>query len=90
MANKVYEIITERIIAELEKGIIPWSKPWNVKTGAPVNLVSGKKYRGINVMLLSSQRFESPYWVTYKQAKGKGGTVKKGEKGHAGGLLELD
>ncbi len=77
--NKVYEIVTDRIIAELEKGTIPWRQPWK-ESGRPVNLVSRKPYRGINVILLRSTCRSSPYWLTFKQAKNLGGHVRKGEK----------
>jgi antirestriction protein ArdC len=78
--NKVYEIITESILEQLEKGEIPWHKPW-IGGGYPKNLVSKKAYRGINVFLLGCQKYTSPYWVSYKQAQQLGGNVKKGEKG---------
>ncbi len=77
----VYEIITNRIIEQLEAGTIPWKKSWNAKTQAPRNFTSGKLYSGINVFILLSARFQSPYWLTFKQATEKGGTVRKGEKG---------
>ncbi len=77
MGNKVYEIITETILAKLEKGEVPWHKPWI--GGYPKNLVSKKEYRGINTFLLGCQRYASPYWVSYKQAQELGGNVKKGE-----------
>lgn len=77
----VYEIVTNRIIETLEAGEIPWKKSWNSKTQAPRNLTSGKTYSGINVFILLSARFQSPYWLTFKQATEKGGTVRKGEKG---------
>jgi antirestriction protein ArdC len=80
MAKNVYEIITERILEKLEQGTIPWQRPWS-GGGAPSNLVSGKEYRGVNVLLLGSQDFESRYWVTFAQAKKLGGTVRKAEKG---------
>lgn len=77
--NSIYQTITDRIIAELEQGTVPWHKPW--AGGNPVNLASKKEYRGINVLLLGFQDFESPYWVTYKQAKKLGGHVNRGQKG---------
>lgn len=77
----VYEIITERITTILEQGEIPWKKSWNAQTQAPRNLISGKLYSGINVFLLLSGRYQSPYWLTFKQAAERGGTVRKGEKG---------
>ena len=77
----VYEIITERILAQLEAGTVPWRKPWNGEAGMPKNLVSGKQYRGINIFLLHTLGYDSPWFVTFKQAKKLGGQVRKGEKG---------
>lgn len=77
----VYEVITERITAMLEQGEIPWKKSWNAATQAPRNLITGKDYQGINTFILLSARYQSPYWLTFKQATAKGGTVRKGEKG---------
>ena len=76
-----YDVITDRILAQLEAGTVPWRKPWNGKAGMPKNLVSGKEYRGINVFLLHSLGYESPYFLTFRQAKKLGGHVSKGEKG---------
>jgi antirestriction protein ArdC len=80
LAKNVYEIITERILEKLEQGTVPWHKPWSAG-GAPRNLVSGKEYRGVNIFLLGCQGFTSPYWLTFKQAKQLGGSVRKGEHG---------
>jgi len=75
-----YDRITERVIELLNQGTIPWQKPWNVKRGFPRNLVTGKGYRGINVFLLHAMQFESPLWLTFKQAQDLGAKVRKGEK----------
>jgi len=77
----VYEIITDRILAQLEAGTVPWTKPWKGKAGMPKNLVSGKAYRGINVFLLHTLGYDSPWFVTFKQATKLGGSIRKGEKG---------
>ena len=77
----VYEIVTEKLITALEAGTAPWHKSWGTSETLPANFQSGKKYRGINTFLLNCAGFSSPYWLTYKQAKEKGGNVKKGEKG---------
>jgi antirestriction protein ArdC len=77
--SSVYEIITSRIVEELEKGNVPWRKPW--KTLPPVNLISKKPYRGINVFLLALQGYGSRYWLTFNQAKQLGGNVRRGEHG---------
>ena len=80
MASKVYQIVTDRIIGLLESGTVPWRKPWaSGAVGHPQNLTSGKRYRGINVFLLSAVGYGSPYWLTYRQAQGRGGNVRKGE-----------
>jgi len=76
----IYESITERICGLLEQGVAPWTKPWKVSRGLPRNLVSKKPYRGINTFLLHACQYESPFWMTYKQATETGAHVKKGEK----------
>lgn len=81
MSNeKIYQMITDRVIERMESGHIPWQKPWNANSGMPTNFVSQKAYRGINVWLLATMGYASPYWLTYKQAKDLGGQVRKGEK----------
>ena len=77
---KTYDIINQRIMDLLQQGTVPWRKTWNAATNQPKNLISKKEYRGINVWLLASSEFSSPYWLTFKQASDKGGHVKKGQK----------
>jgi antirestriction protein ArdC len=79
----VYEVITTRIIKQLELGTAPWRRPWSTsgQAGLPRNLVTGHEYRGINVWLLLSSGYGSPYWLTFRQAKEQGGHVRKGESG---------
>ena len=74
----VYQIVTDEIIKKLEGGTVPWHQPWK-SHGAPRNLISGKAYRGINSFLLSCSPFSSPFWLTFNQADGLGGHVRKGE-----------
>lgn len=81
MSQKIYQMITDRIVEMLEQGTVPWQKPWKSRAEAPKNLKSKKPYRGINSWMLYCSRFDSPYWLTYKQAQEKGGQVRKGEKG---------
>lgn len=76
----VYSVITERMIALLQQGTIPWQKPWSGQDQAPQNLLSHKPYRGVNTFLLHAMAFKSPYWLTFKQAQELGGHVRKGEK----------
>ena len=88
MSNKVYEIVTDQIIRQLEEGTVPWHKPWkwgsgfsfSGSTAGPVNLATKKPYRGINIFLLLCTPYESPYWVSIKQANKLGGRVRKDEK----------
>ncbi len=81
MSQKIYDMITDRIIALLEAGVVPWRKPWKAGESAPRNLVSRKAYRGINAMLLAHTGFSSPYFLTFNQARALGGRVKKDEHG---------
>jgi antirestriction protein ArdC len=84
MAGNIYETVTERIIATLENGVIPWKKEWrNVRVdggGLPYNLLSKRPYRGINILTLACSGFNSAGWCTYKQAQELGYQVRKGEK----------
>ncbi|HVN17448.1 MAG TPA: zincin-like metallopeptidase domain-containing protein [Dongiaceae bacterium] len=81
--STVYEVITNRIIQQLEAGTAPWHKPWRAhgKSGLPRNLATGREYRGVNVWVLLSSGFSSPYWLTYRQANILGGYVRQGEVG---------
>ena len=78
--SSVYDQITARIIEMLEKGTIPWRKPWTSRAIFPRNLLSKKTYRGINVFMLHAMGYESPFWLTFRQAMELGGNVRKGEK----------
>jgi len=82
--NKVHTIITEKIIAALEAGVVPWRKPWAGGAASPQNLVSKRHYSGINVLLLSltaaEKGFTSPYWVTKNQIEAAGGAFKPGQE----------
>jgi antirestriction protein ArdC len=80
-AGDIYDKITERIIELLERGVKPWSPAHFVKVGFPKNFSSRNNYQGINTFLLGMQRYASPWWLTYIQAKDLGGQVKKGERG---------
>lgn len=75
----IYEMVTEAVIEQLEKGVVPWVFPVS-RQGAPRNLSSRHDYRGINPFILWSKPFDSRYWLTFKQVKALGGDVKKGEK----------
>jgi len=76
----VYDMINNRIMELLSQGTIPWRKPWNSQANFPKNLISKKHYKGINVWLTACQQYESPYWLTFKQATELGGHVKRGMK----------
>lgn len=78
-----YQAITDRIIAKLEAGEVPWKRPWRGGTSVwPLNLKTKKRYSGVNVVLLGfCSDFESPYWATFRQIKELGGHVKRGSKG---------
>ncbi len=75
MGIDLYQQITNRIIAELEKGCVPWHKPWRNASGA-ISRATGRPYSVLNQLMLP----QSGEFVTYKQAIEEGHPVKKGEK----------
>lgn len=76
---EAYAKVTARIVAELEGGHCPWQRPWVPQ--APVS-IHGRAYRGINAVVLGLLTpYESPAWLTFNQARERGGCVRKGEKG---------
>ncbi|MBA4850506.1 ArdC family protein [Emticicia sp. BO119] len=78
--NDVYTRVTEKIIALLEKDVVPWRKPWQ-PNGMPKNLISKRPYTGINAMLLNTLDYPQNYFLTHYQLQQIGGRVRKGEKG---------
>ena len=85
----VYTRVTNKIVADLERGNLTWLQPWQAGHRAgPVSRplrAGGKPYRGVNVLMLWAAAIERgyscPLWLTYKQAAELGGQVRKGEKG---------
>ena len=85
----IYARITDRIIADLEKGVRPWLKPWSARnmTGRVSRPLrhNGQAYTGLNVLLLWSESvafgFNSATWMTLRQANELGAHVRKGESG---------
>ena len=74
--QSVYEMVTDRIIAELKTGRIPWEKPWTGGYSA-WSRSTGKPYSFINQLMLPAGEY-----ATYKQVQESGGNVKKGAKGY--------
>ena len=86
--NSLYQGITDKIIAELEQGRLPWVQPWGGVTaplGLPRNAATGRAYTGINVLILwcavAERGFSGQSWLTFRQALKIGAHVRKGEKG---------
>jgi antirestriction protein ArdC len=85
----IHQHVTDTIIQQLEAGTVPWHKPWNGGNdrllSIPQNFTTGKRYRGINILLLwtsaNNQQFASDEWASFKQWQGKKEVVRKGEKG---------
>jgi putative DNA primase/helicase len=79
-AQPFHVAVSERIIDGLKNGTAPFIKPWKAGLGTlPINPTSGKRYRGINMLMLKSKDHEDPRWLTYKQAESKGWQVRRGE-----------
>ena len=77
----VYEIVTNQIIELLKAGTVPWQQPW-AAAGPPMNMLSKRPYRGINLWLLLSLQYENNLFLTWDQLKSIGGSVNQGEHGH--------
>jgi len=77
MAIDLYAEITNRIISEMEKGEIPWRKPW-MAAGKAISHANGRAYSLLNQMLLG----KPGEYLTFKQVQDANGKIKKGEKAH--------
>lgn len=88
-ARDHYQEVTDRIVVALEAGTRPWQRPWDAAKSAgpamPINAVTRRPYRGINVLLLGMSVLASgsgdPRWCTYRQAAERGWQVRRGERG---------
>lgn len=72
----VYQIVTDRITAQLEQGIIPWDKPWTGTASGAISATTGKPYSLLNQLILG----KAGKWYTWKQITERGAHVRKGEK----------
>ena len=81
-ANQVYQIVTQTIIEQLEKGVIPWKKSWSGV--GPKRMTTRKTYRGINRLLLGAVAgvYGSDLFLTWNDIQTLKGRVRKGERGH--------
>jgi antirestriction protein ArdC len=84
----LYSEITDTIIEQLEAGRVPWVQPWQAAKAPlamPKNAATGRAYSGVNVLILWNSvikhGFPSQSWLTFRQALGLGGSVRKGERG---------
>ncbi len=86
----LYDEITDKIIAELEVGRVPWVQPWGTAAAKaplamPKNAATSRQYSGINVLILwgavIERGFAGQSWLTFRQALALGGHVRKGERG---------
>jgi antirestriction protein ArdC len=86
----IYSEVTNKIIKDLENGIVPWARPWGSTGGAagtPRNAATSRPYSGVNVLILWAAAFDGGFsssrWLTFNQARDCGGMVRKGSKGTA-------
>ena len=78
--TKAYEVIADRIISVLDKGEVPWRKPWSLQPGMKPQSVNGRAYTGINALVLGLSGYSDPRWLTYRKAVEMGGHVRRGER----------
>lgn len=85
--SSVYQTVTASIVRELEHGVVPWVRPWKSASPLPKNVISERSYRGVNILLLwgaaAERGYDNPGWLTFRQARALGGSVKHGEKATA-------
>jgi antirestriction protein ArdC len=86
--GSLYQEVTDKIIAELGQGRVPWVQPWGrakAGLGLPRNAATGRRYSGVNILILwgavIEKGFPSQHWLTFRQALDLGGNVRKGERG---------
>lgn len=86
--ESLYQEVTDRIVADLERGHVPWVRPWGknpASVGLPCNATSGRPYSGINILILwdavLAEGWPTQRWLTFRQAQDLGGTVRKGARG---------
>lgn len=85
----LYARVTDAILADLETGVRPWTKPWSAgPRSGPVRRplrACGQPYSGINVLLLWGEAlargFQAPTWMTFRQARALGAQVRRGARG---------
>jgi antirestriction protein ArdC len=79
--RNLYEVVTRQLLTLMAEGKCPWRKPWQtIGTGLPINAVSKREYRGANTWLLGSMPFNDNRWLSFRQARELGGSVRKGER----------
>jgi antirestriction protein ArdC len=83
MSNDIYQRVTDRIIAAIETGAGSWRKPWIATRAMPRNAVTGREYRGVNVLTLAMSGYSSGRYATFRQWLEAGACVRKGEKSAA-------
>lgn len=76
----LYQVVTNKIMGLLEKGVAPWRQTWS-SYGLARNYVTGRTYTGINKVLMNNTVHSIPYFLSFKQVKALNGKVKKGAKG---------
>lgn len=79
--ESIYEVVTEKLLQKLKEGRAVWTKPWRNREMRPLNLASGRPYRGFNALALGISDYSTPFWGTFKQISDLGGRVRKGEHG---------
>ncbi|OJV44984.1 MAG: hypothetical protein BGO28_05455 [Alphaproteobacteria bacterium 43-37] len=93
----IYTTVTNKILSDMESGLLPWNRSWNRSAGLPLRW-TGESYSGINILMLwatsMTKGYSAPTWMTFNQALELGAAVRKGEKGttvvYAGTLLKSE
>jgi antirestriction protein ArdC len=84
MKRDLYQEVTQRILDQMQAGVVPWKQAWQGNNAMPMNAVSNRPYSGINILLFwlgASKGYPTARYLTFKQAQEHGGHVRKGEHG---------
>lgn len=74
--SSIYQMVTDRIVEQMNAGIVPWRQPWVGGPAMAISYTTRKAYSMLNQLLLG----KPGEWLTWNQIQALGGRVKCGGK----------
>ncbi len=75
-STNIYQIVTDRIIEQMNAGVIPWHQPWVGRNAMAISYTTRKAYSMLNQLLLG----KPGEWLTWNQIQAKNGRVNPGAR----------